>query len=83
MKVGDLVVHKYDRERGIHCVGTVTEIRTVEMGGALNRDRWGSERREANVLWSGKSWIVSESDTARNFGGWVYIDFLEVISAGR
>ena len=26
MKVGDLIVTKYDAERGIHCVGVITEM---------------------------------------------------------
>ena len=30
MKVGDLVVSKYDIERHIHCVGVVTDINSNE-----------------------------------------------------
>ncbi len=30
MKVGDLVVAIYDMERGIHCVGLVTDINNSE-----------------------------------------------------
>jgi hypothetical protein len=41
MIVGDLVVHRYDEERDIPCIGTILEIRKKGLG-------W----TEALIMWS-------------------------------
>ena len=55
-KVGDLIVAKYDADRGIHCVGVVTDIDN-------------SKHYNIKVVWLTES--EKRSTSFGNYGWWI------------